>query len=185
MTTAKKLMTAEELLALPDHDNRQELIRGELIEMPPPGLMYGLVVDAFRWLLGGFIRLNDLPFISTSEAGIFIEREPDTVLAADFALISREHIPEPLPDRGYVFGLVPSLVVEVLSPDYRASLANAKTQMWLDAGLRLVLTAHIADKTVVAHHDDGTVRRLGVNDTLTAEPVLPGFTCAVADIFAY
>ena len=185
MTTAKKLMTAEELLALPDHDNRQELIRGELIEMPPPGLMHGLVVDAFGWLLGGFIRLNDLPFISTSEAGIFIEREPDTVLAADFAVISRERIPEPLPDRGYVFGLVPALVVEVLSPDYPASIANAKTQMWLDAGVRLVLTAHIADKTVVAHRDDGTVQRFGVNDALTADPVLPGFTCPVADIFAY
>ena len=48
MTTAKKLMTAEELLALPDHDNRQELIRGELIEMPPPGLMHGLVVGRVR-----------------------------------------------------------------------------------------------------------------------------------------
>ena len=185
MTTAKKLMTAEELLALPDHDNRQELIRGELIEMPPPGLMHGLVVGAFGWLLGGFVRLNNLPFISTSKAGIFIEREPDTVLAADFALIARERIPDPLPDRGYVFGLVPSLVVEVLSPDYSASVANAKTQMWLDAGVRLVLTAHIADKTVVAHRDDGTVQRFGVKDTLTADPVLPGFTCPVADIFAY
>ncbi|MYC31863.1 MAG: Uma2 family endonuclease [Chloroflexi bacterium] len=185
MTTAKKLMTAEELLMLPDDGKRHELVKGELIEMPPPGLMHGLVVDAFGWLLGSFIRLNDLPFISTSEAGIFIEREPDTVLAADFALISRERIPEPLPDRGYVFGLVPSLVVEVLSPDYPASVANAKTQMWLDAGVRLVLTAHIADKTIVAHRDDGTVQRFGVNDTVTGAPVLPGFTCAVADIFAY
>ena len=90
-----------------------------------------------------------------------------------------------MPTYNYVFGLVPPLVVEVLAPDYPASVANAKTQIWLDAGVRLVLTAHIADKTVVAHRDDGTVQRFCVNDALTADPVLPGFTCAVADIFTY
>jgi len=57
--------------------------------------------------------------------------------------------------------------------------------MWLEAGVRLVLTAHIADRTVVAHRDDGTVQQFGVNDTLTAAPVLPGFTCPVADIFVH
>ena len=185
MTTAKKLMTAEELLMLPDDGNRYELVKGQLIEMPPPGVMHGAVVRSISWPIGSFVRRNSLDFISTSEAGIFIEREPDTVLAADFALISRERIPEPLPDRGYVFGLVPSLVVEVLSPDYPASVASAKTQMWLEAGARLVLTAYIADKTVVAHRDDGTVQRFGMDDTLTADPVLPGFACAVADVFAY
>ena len=35
MTTAKKLFTSEDLLAMPDDGKRYELIRGELIEMPP------------------------------------------------------------------------------------------------------------------------------------------------------
>ena len=35
MTTAKKLLTADDLMAMPDDGKRYELIRGELIEMPP------------------------------------------------------------------------------------------------------------------------------------------------------
>ena len=73
----------------------------------------------------------------------------------------------------------------MIAGDYRSSLVDAKTRMWLDAGVRLVLVAYIGTQEVVAHHDDGTVRRFGHGDTLTCEPVLPGFACAVADIFAY
>ena len=185
MTTARKLMTAEDLLALPDDDKRHELVRGELIEMPPPGVMHGIVVFTFGSLISAFVRQNSLPFVLTSEVGIYIEQDPDTVRAADFALISHERIREPLPRRGYVAGLIPDLVVEVISPDYSATAAHARALMWLDAGVRLVLTAYIANQTIVASRDDGTVQRFGVNDTLTAAPVLPGFTCPVADIFAY
>ena len=185
MTTARKLMTADDLLALPDDGKRHELVSGELIEMPSPGVMHGIVVDNFSWLIGGFVRRNNLDFVSTSEVGIYIEQDPDTVRAADYALISRRRIAAPIPTRGYVFGLVPDLVVEVVSPDYRATTVESKTRMWLDAGVRLVLTAYIAEQAIVASRDDGTVQRFSVNDTLTADPVLPGFTCPVADIFAY
>ena len=34
MTTAKKLLTADDLLALQDDSKRHELVRGELITMP-------------------------------------------------------------------------------------------------------------------------------------------------------
>ena len=185
MATARKLITAEELLALTDKDKRHELVRGELIEMPPPGVTHGIVVFAFGLLLSNFTRENSLPFVFTSEVGIYIEQDPDTIRAADFALISHERIREPLPRRGYVAGLIPDLVVEVISPDYSAADAAARAQMWIDAGVRLVLTAYIADKSIVANHADGTAQRFSVDDTLIGDPVLPGFTCAVTDIFAY
>lgn len=185
MTTAKKLMTAEELLMLPDDGKRHELVKGELIEMPPPGVMHGVVVRSISWPIESFVRRNNLDFVITSEVGIYVERDPDTVRAADFALISHRRIAEPLPSRGYVFGLVPDLVVEVISPDYPASAARNRARMWIDAGVRLVITAYIDEQTVIVNRDDGTVQRFSVNDTLTAAPVLPGFTCPVADIFAY
>ena len=185
MTTAKKLMTAEELLALPDDDKRHELVRGELIEMPPPGVAHGFVTDNFSWFFGYFVRMNNLPFATASEMGFYVEREPDTVFAPDYALIARARLPEPTPSRGYIYGVVPDLVVEVVSPDYPAATVNVKTQMWLEAGVRLVMTAYIEEQTAVVNRDDGIVQRFGVNDTLTADPVLPDFTCAVADIFAY
>ncbi len=183
MTTARKLITADELLGLPDDGKRYELVRGELIEMPPPGIMHTVVTDRIGRRLGNFVEEHGLGFISGPEAAAYFEREPDTVRAADYALISRERIPDPLPDRGYVFGVVPDLVVEVISPDHRETAVANRVRMWLDAGVRLVLVAYIATQEVVAHLDDGTTHRFGMGDTLTCEPLLPGFACPVADIF--
>ena len=182
-TSIPKLLTAADLLAMPDDGKRYELVRGELIEMPPPGIRHGVVTDQIGWSIKAFVRQHGLDFVSTSEAGIFIEQEPDTVIAPDYALIARDRIAAQLPERGYVAGLVPDLVVEVISPGYREAAASARAQTWLDAGARLVLVACIAGQEIVAHRDDGTVRRFDSNDTLTGEPVLSGFAGPVADIF--
>ena len=185
MTTAKKLLTADDLLAMPDNGMRQELVRGELIEMPPPGFMHGVVVGRFERRFGNFVDEHCLGFIVTSEIGIYSERDPDTVIAPDCAVIPLERIPRPFPTRGYIFGVVPDLVVEVISPGYSRAAAEGRARMWLDAGVRLIVVAYIATQEIVTHGDDGTVQRYGIGDTMTCEPVLPGFACPVADIFAY
>ncbi len=183
MIVAQKPLTAADLLALHDDGKRYELIRGELIEMPPPGIMHTITTGQIAWLFGSFIRQNNLPFVDGPEAAAYIERAPDTVRAADYAIIALDRIPQPIPESGYVFGVVPELVVEVVSPGYRASAVSERTRMWLDAGVRLVLVAYIDSREIVAHHADGATRGFGVNDTLTCEPILPGFSCPVSDIF--
>ena len=170
MTTQKKLLTLDDLMAMPDDGKRYELIRGALIEMPPPGIMHTVVTDQIGWQIGSFVRQNNLPFVGGPEAAAYIERGPDTVRAADYAIIFLERITEPLPERGYVFGVVPDLVVEVVSPDYWAEVVDAKTQAWLDAGARLVLVAYIGAREVIAHHDDGSVVRYGIDDTVGWRP---------------
>ena len=185
MTTQKNLLTVDDLMAMPDDGKRYELIRGALIEMPPPGIMHTVVTDQIGWQIGSFVRQNNLPFVGGPEAAAYIERGPDTVLAADYAIISLERITEPLPERGYVFGVVPDLVVEVVSPDDRQPEIDAKTQMWLDAGVRLALVVYPETQKVYAHHSDGLVVRYGIGDTVVGDPVLPGFACPVADIFAF
>ena len=185
MTTAHKLLTADDLLTRPDDGNRHELVRGELITMPPPGFRHTVVTGNLALRIGSFVLENGLPFVGGPEAAAYIERNPDTVRAADYAIYSRQSIADPPPERGYVPGLVPELVVEVISPGYRSEAAAAeRVRMWLDAGARLVVVAHIAAQEIVTHGDDGAVRRFAVGDTLTLEPMLPGFSCPAADIFA-
>ena len=183
MTTVRKLLTADDLLAMPDDGKKYELVRGELIEMPPPGFMHGVVVRRIGQRFGNFVDEHSLGFVVTSEVGIYSEREPDTVVAPDCAVISLERIPRPFPTHGYIFGVVPDLVTEVISPGYSRSNAEARARMWLKAGVRLVVVAYIATQEIVAHCDDGAVCRFGIGDTLTCEPVLPGFACDVAEIF--
>ena len=181
---AAQLLTAAELLALPDDGNRYELARGELITMPPPSLRHTIVAGRLCRRIGNFVEEHGLPYFDGPEAAAYIEQNPDTVRAADYALYPRWRIPSPLPDLGYIPGLVPELVVEVIAPGYGAARAAGRAQMWLDAGVALVAMAYIATSAVVTHAGDGTVRRFAMGDALTLEPTLPGFTCPVADIFA-
>ena len=184
MTTAKKLLTADDLLAMPDDGKYYELVRGELVEMPPPGFMHEFVVAQFIMLFGNFVRRRNLGIV-TGGPGIYIEQDPDTIRAPDCAFFSHERIVGPLPDRGYVFGLIPDLAVEVVSPDYPVAEAEARASMWLEAGARLALLALIDPREIVSYGEDGSVQRFGVDDTLTCEPVLPGLACPVADFFNY
>lgn len=185
MTTAKKLLTADDLLAMPDDGKWYELVRGELIEMPPPSFMHMVVTGRIGHFFSSFVVEHNLDFIYGPEAAAYIERRPDTVRAADYALIAGERIPDPPPQRGYIFGLIPDLVVEVVSSGNSMTAAERRSQMWVDAGVRLVLTAYIQTSEIHAHHDDGTAHVFGIADTLTFEPVLPGFSCPVADICTY
>ena len=184
MTTAKKLLTADDLLALPDDGKRYELIRGELIEMPPASHNHGRVAERFGRRIGNFVEERDLGHGIAAETGVNIEREPDTTRAPDYGFISYERMAEPPPSRGYA-DVIPDLVVEVVSPGDRQPDIDAKAQMWLDAGVRLVLVAYPETQEVYAHHGDGSPVRYGPDDTLIGDPVLPGFACPVADIFAF
>ena len=185
MTTARKLITADELLDMPDDGYRYELVRGVLIKMPPPDFMHTVVTGRIGRRMGNFVDERGLGFIGGPEASAYLEQNPDTVRAADYALIPLDLIPDPPPARGYVPGMIPALVVEVISPDGRETTVARRVRMWLDAGVRLVVVAYIATQEIVAHHADGTVQRFRMEDTLTCEPLLPGFACPVADIFAW
>lgn len=184
MTTARKLLTADDLLAMPDDGKCYELVRGELVEMPPPGFMHEFLAARFALRFGTFVEQHNLGVV-IGGAGIYIEQDPDTVRAPDCAFISRERLGDTLPETGYAARLIPDLVVEIVAPDYPAALAESRPRMWLDAGVRLVLVAYISTRTVVSHGDDGATKRFDIGDALTCEPVLPGFACQVADIFNY
>ncbi len=182
MTTAKKPLTADDLLAMPDSGMRRELIQGELIEMPPGSDDHGFVGSESSWQIGSFIRQHNLGRDRIAETGF--QLSPDTVLAPDYAFISYERMANRPESRGYV-RVIPDLVVEVFSPNDRQPQVDRKVHLWLDAGVRLALVVYPATQEIVAHHDDGTVQRFGINDTLVCEPVLSGFSCPVSDIFTY
>ena len=182
MTTAKKLLTADDLLAMPDDGMRRELVQGELIEMPPASDDHGFVGEELSWRMSAFGSQRRLGKGRMAETGV--QLAPDTVLAPDYSFISYERMASRPQSRGYV-QVVPDLVMEVFSPNDRQTLMDRKIQLWLGAGVRLVLAMYPATQEIIAHHDDGTVQRYGIGDILTCEPVLPGFACPVAEIFAY
>jgi Uma2 family endonuclease len=83
--------------------------------------------------------------------------------------------------------VAPDLVVEVISPDDRAGGVNQKVQEWLEAGVRLVWLIDPEARTVFAYHRDrpATADIVREADTLTGDPVLPGFAVPAADLFRF
>ena len=114
--TTRTLVTADELLRMPDEGKRYELIEGELIEMAPAGLRHGEIAATVAVLIGHHVRQNDLGSVFVAEPGFFLQRDPDTVRAPDVAFIAKNRLsPEGAP-AGFS-DTIPDLVVEVVSPE--------------------------------------------------------------------
>lgn len=182
MAIERRLMTAEELAALPDSGSRRMLIEGMLISMTPPNWTHRRVTSRLDRRLGQFVEDRELGEVLVGDSGVLVGHDPDTVLGADVAFIARD----PLPPRPWPHGfpaIVPDLVVEVRSPSDRAGQVHEKTQRWLAAGVHMVWTVDPEAETVEICRPGVRPLLLNAEDTLDAEPVLSGFSVPVREIF--
>jgi Uma2 family endonuclease len=176
----RRLMTAEELLRLPDDGMRHELIDGELRTMAPAGGSHGRDGAWAHLHLGNHIQAHGLGDMFMAETGFLLRRQPDRVRAPDFAFIRAGQVPpEGLPP-GYV-PIPPDLVLEVVSPDDTAAEIRQKVQEWLEFGCRAVWVL-FAGPRLDAYSADGSVRAYGPGDELDGGDVLPGFRMPLRDL---
>jgi Uma2 family endonuclease len=185
----KGLMTADELLRMPDDGWHYELVDGVLVKMPPPGFEHGLIVAELAGELRQYAKSHKLGRVVGAETGFLLSRqgEPDTVLAADISFVRAESVPPfGTPGNEKYLRLAPDLVAEVASPDqYKPEMA-AKAKIYLDAGVRLVWVVWPGTKTVDVWRpgSDEPLATLAEHDSLDGLDVVPGFTYPLADLFA-
>ena len=180
MTTSQKLMTAEELLLLPDDGYRYELTKGELTEkMPPPGDLHGDVTGRFSFELRAYSEANDFGVVRDN-AGFRTESDPDTVRAPDVAWIAPGRIAEPI--LGYQ-PLTPDLVVEIKSPSDTPGMVAERAAMWLDFGGREVWYGDPETTAVTRYRPGQEPQVLGEDDVLDGGDLLPGFSVPVWRLF--
>jgi Uma2 family endonuclease len=181
-TTSTALMTAEELMQLPRGYYRAELINGELITMPVPGLPHGRIALLLGASLLQFVSDHDLGQVYSNDAGFQLTRDPDTVLGADISFISKERLNEVAEVRGYWQG-PPDLAVEVLSPGDRPSKVNKKISRWLSFGTKQVWVADEKHRTVTVYRSESDTTKFSGSDYLEAQDLLPGFRVSLNKIF--
>jgi Uma2 family endonuclease len=182
-TAARKLITAEEFFRMPEpaDGSRQELIRGVVVTMPPPGGRHGACCSKINRRLGNFVEDQRSGTVFANDTGFVTERDPDTVRGPDVSYWSRERLPE-VPE-GYI-EIAPDLAVEVVSPGDHFSRVQKKVRHYLTRGVRMIWVVDPEDRSVTVYRSEEQIRILQETAVLSGEDVLPGFSVPVADLFS-
>lgn len=180
---AKRLISADEFMQMDLGEGLHELVRGEVMEVPPPGQEHGVVGGNVTGILFIYGRQSGHGYVATGDSAVQTQRGPDTVRGADVCFYSYARLPRDRVTRG-IPPVPPDLVVEVYSPSNRPGEMRSKVNEYLAAGVLMVWVIDPATRTLAIYRPDAlhpTV--LGEADELVDLPELPGFHCRVADFF--
>ena len=75
------LVTAEQLLYMPNDGFRYELIAGEVKKMSPAGWKHGLIAGRLHGWLGRHVEDHGLGALFEGDTGFLLASDPDTVRA--------------------------------------------------------------------------------------------------------
>ena len=183
---ATKPLTADEFFELPEPRNgaKQELVKGEVIEIAAPGFEHGEVQGNVHFAIKSFLKNKPLGRVVT-ESGVQTERdeeEGDTVRGPDVSYYSKERLP--LGQRVVKYcEVAPDLCVEVVSPSNTKRELGDKIKEYFAAGVRMVWIVEPDDRsvTVMTRPDQG--QKFDDAAELSGGEVLPGFSCRVSEFF--
>ena len=175
-----RLLTIEEL-ADAVGDTPGDLIDGRFVPMPPTGWPHARAEVRVSTRLAQFVEAHALGAVLAGEAGIVIRRGPDTLRGADVAFVSNQRLARASAD-GYL-DVAPELIVEIVSPNDRWTQITAKLEDYFSIGVELVWLVDPQRRRVSCYRSPTDLAVLEPGDTLTAEPMLPGFALPVAELF--
>ena len=184
MSTVTQPITAEEFLAMDLGEGIHELVRGEIVEMPPPMPEHGRICFNAGFQLEAFARPTKFGYVLSNDSAVPTERGPDTVRGADICFYSEARWPR---ERvGWeLIPVLPDLVVEVYSPSNRPGEMRDKVYEYLRAGVMMVWVIHPSKRQLwVYRMDELGPSVYSENDVVENLPELPGFHCVVSDFFA-
>jgi Uma2 family endonuclease len=182
MATANQLITAEELLRMPDDGYRYELVRGDLRRMALAGHLHGRIAINITTPLDRHVRAQNLGVVCAAETGFKLASDPDVVRAPDVAFIRRERVEDVGDVEGYWPG-APDLAVEVISPSDTYSDVQEKVFDWIEAGTRMVVLVMPRKRTVTIYRSLTDIVMLTERNTLDGGDVVPGWKIPVSEVF--
>jgi Uma2 family endonuclease len=182
MATPTQLMTAEDLLRMPDDGFRYELVRGELRKTAAAGHRHGRVAINVTLPLGKYVQSHNLGIVYAAGTGFRLASDPDSVRAPDVAFVRRERAEAVGDSQGYWPG-APDLAIEVVSPSDTYTEVEEKILAWIDAGTGMVIVVNPRKRSVTVYRSRSDIIVLSENDVLDAGDVVPGWTMPVRHVF--
>lgn len=186
-TTTVKLMTSDDLFALPPSKKVDRwLFRGELREskVTKRNPNHAGAVATLTRLLGNWVANQPKPHgkVYTGEAYFRIRKDPETNVGIDVAIATAEQAAAVKKKTTFVDG-APILAVEVLSPSDKQQDITDAIDEYLECGVKQVWIVDTVTETVTVHCPNVEPVMYTRSQTLPGGDGLPGFSCSVADIF--
>ena len=180
---SEKLITVQEFSQMPSppDGSRQELVRGVVVTMPPPGFRHGLRQGKVYKILDHY-GTSTRHGRAAVESGMVTDRGPDTVRGPDVSYWSAERLPLDVEPEGYP-DTSPDLCVEVLSPGNQLAKILEKLREYFANNVRMVWVVDPDDRTLTVYRSADEGRLLHESAMLSGEDVLPGFSCRVGEFF--
>lgn len=184
----KTQMTEEEFLALPDDGVRRWFIDGEVWimdgGMTTRSWKHSEIMITVGFYLLQWLKTQPLPRgkIVGGEAGFRIQANPKQVVGIDVAYIDPE-LAASLTESQKIIPGVPTLAVEILSTSDSPERVNEKIEVYREAGVKLlwIIDPHL--RTITVLEQGKAPIMFNHEQTITAEPYLPGFAASVEKIF--
>jgi Uma2 family endonuclease len=178
----KTLITASEFSQSGPQTDCFELVRGELIPMPPPGGKHGVVCVNTGFLLKGYTKQIGHGVVMGNDAGIITEKDPDSVRGVDVALFLHPAWNGDAALEGYT-DQIADLLVEVRSPSQSWSAVVAKVGEYLQMGVKLVWVVDPKVKRLTVFSPDREPETFAAENEWDGGAILSGLHFKVADLF--
>jgi len=198
MTTATenappKVWTVEDLLAMPDDGVERWIINGKLREKPPEfkgvkvtvrNRHHSEIMSFVATALTTWLRTRPKPRggVYCGEIGILLPGRP-TAIGADVAYAPADVVATQDDEKTTLLDGVPTLVVEILSPNDTVELTHEKVRTYIRAGVPVVWVLDPEDRTVKVYRPGVEAESFNVTHRMPEHSALLGFAPGVAELF--
>ncbi|HET6250132.1 MAG TPA: Uma2 family endonuclease [Tepidisphaeraceae bacterium] len=170
--------TPEDLLHL-EKDGVFELVDGRLLEKPMSFLANktaGIIIRR----LADFAEKTHAGDVVPEQGFQCFPHDPELVRRPDVAFVTAPRAAQ-IPDEGHV-RIPPDIAIEVISPGNTINEFEEKRLDYRKAGIPLVWEVNPRFRFIQVYRLDHRPERLEETDTITGEPVLPGFSILVQEL---
>ncbi len=178
-------LSPDQLLELSglNRDLRLELTaKGELVIMPPTGWETSDRNAEVTMQLRAWAKRDGTGVASDSSGGFILPNR--AVRSPDAAWIERSRLEALTAEqREKYLPLCPDFVIELRSPTDRLNVLQDKMREYLENGARLGLLIDPKQRRVYVYRPKEPVRELENPETVSGEPILPGFVLDLREIW--
>lgn len=173
--------TVQNIVDIDAHEDRLfELVDGVLVAKQS-SLRESIVAIELNALLHSFVIRGNLGIVVGSA---MMEILPGLVRIPGVAFLSWARLPGGKVPTDAVPNIVPDLAIEILSKGNTVAEMNRKRREYFKAGVILTWIVDHKTRTLKVYTSPEDFREFTENETVCGDPVLPGFTLSLRELFS-